>query len=115
MLGRKGVERSARTANIDIEPEDLLHNDLIDVVRIPSQDMRFAERSNENSTTESSDLVKLKDYFENYFDYFNELEAKITNDTQVVSIYLDESSMIVEVIGTNLRLLLFFYEKILQA
>ena len=33
--GRKGVKRSVRTANIDAEPEDLLHDDPIDIVRIP--------------------------------------------------------------------------------
>ena len=87
MPGRKGVKRSVRTANIDIEPEDLLHDDPIDIVKIPSQNLRFVERRNENSTTESSDLVALKDYFETKF---NALEAKITNDAEAVSIDLDE-------------------------
>ena len=73
---RKGVKRTVKTANIDIEPEDLLHDDPIDIVRIPSQNIRFVERSNENPTTESNDLVALKDYFNTKF---NALEAKITN------------------------------------
>ena len=87
MPGRKGVKRSVRTANIDSDPEDLLHDDPIDIVRIPSQNIRFVERSNENLATESSDLVALKDYFGTKF---NALEAKITNDAQVVSTDLDE-------------------------
>ena len=87
MPGRKGVKRSVKTANIDIEPEDLLDADPIDIVRIPSQNIRFAERSNENPTTESNDLVDLKDYFDTKF---NALEAKITNDAQAVSTDLDE-------------------------
>ena len=37
MPGRKGAKRSVKTANIDIEPKDLLHDDLIDIVKIPSQ------------------------------------------------------------------------------
>ena len=90
MPGRKGVKRSVRTANIDIEPEDLLHDDPIDIVRIPSQNIRFVERSNENPTTESSDLVALKDYFDTKF---ITLEAKITNDAQAVSTYLDEKTI----------------------
>ena len=56
MPGRKGVKRSVRTAKIDIEPEDLLHDNPIDIVRIPSQNIQFFE-SNENPTTESGDLV----------------------------------------------------------
>ena len=56
-------------------------------MRIPSQNIRFVERSNENPTTESSDLVALKDYFDTKF---NALEAKITNDAQAVSTDLDE-------------------------
>ena len=87
MPGRKGVKRSVRTANIDTEPEDLLHDDPIEIVRIPSQNIRFVERSNENPTTESSDLVALKDYFDIKF---NALEAIITNDAQAVSADLDE-------------------------
>ena len=87
MPGRKGVKRSVRTANIDIEPEDLLDDDPIDIVRIPSQNIRFVESSNENPTTESNDLVALKDYFDTKF---NALEAKITNDAQAVSTDLDE-------------------------
>ena len=87
MPGRKGVKRSVRTANIDIEPEDLLHDDPIDIVKIPSQNIRFAERRNENSTPESSDLVALKDYFDKKL---NALEAKITNDVQAISTDLDE-------------------------
>ena len=90
MPGRKGVKRSVRTANINIEPEDLLHDDPIDIVRIPSQNIRFAERSNENPTTESSDLAALKDYFDTKF---IALEAKITNDAQAVSTYLDEKTI----------------------
>ena len=90
MPGRKGVKRSVRTANIDIEPEDLLHDDPIDIVRIPSQNIRFVERSNENPTTESSDLVAFKDYFDTKF---ITLEAKITNDAQAVSTYLDEKTI----------------------
>ena len=31
MPGRKGVKRSVKTANIDIEPEDLLDDDPIDI------------------------------------------------------------------------------------
>ena len=87
MPGRKGVKCSVRTANIDIEPEDLLHDDPIDIVKIPSQNIRFAERRNENSTPESSDLVALKDYFDKKL---NALEAKITNDVQAISTDLDE-------------------------
>ena len=87
MPGRKGVKRSVKTANIDIEPEDLLDDDPIDIVRIPSQNIRFVESSNENPTTESNDLVALKDYFDTKF---NALEAKITNDAQAVSTDLDE-------------------------
>ena len=87
MPGRKGVKRSVRTANIDIEPEDLLDDDPIDIVRIPSQNIRFVESSKENPTTESNDLVALKDYFDTKF---NALEAKITNDAQAVSTDLDE-------------------------
>ena len=49
MPGRKEVKRSVGTANIDIEPVDLLHDDLIDIVTIPSQNIRFVERSNKNS------------------------------------------------------------------
>ena len=87
MPGRKGVKRSVKTANIDIEPEDLLDDDPIDIVRIPSQDMRFVESSKENPTIESNDLVALKDYFDTKF---NALEAKISNDAQAVSADLDE-------------------------
>ena len=87
MPGRKGVKRSLRTANIDTEPEDLLHDDPIDIVRISSQNMRFVERSNENPTTESSDLVSLKDYFDTKF---NMLEARITNNAQAVCTDLDD-------------------------
>ena len=87
MPGRKGVKRSVRTANIDIEPEDLLDDDPIDIARIPSQNMRFVESSKENLTTESNDLVALRNYFDTKF---NELEAKITNDAQAVSTDLDE-------------------------
>ena len=90
MPGRKGVKRSVRTANINIEPEDLLHDDPIDIVRIPSQNIRFVERRNENPTTESSDLAALKDYFDTKF---IALEAKITNDAQAVSTYLDEKTI----------------------
>ena len=79
MPGRKGVRRSVRTANIDTEPEDLLHDDPMDIVRIPSQHKRFVERSNKNPTIESSDLVALKVYLETKFSV---LEAKITNDAK---------------------------------
>ena len=87
MRGRKGVKRSVRTANIDIEPEDLLHDDPIDIVKLPSQNLWFVERRNEYSTTESSDLVALKDYSDTEF---NALEVKITNDAQAVSSDLDK-------------------------
>ena len=87
MPGRKRVKRSVRTANIDIEPEDLLHDDPVGIVKTPSQDIRFVERTNENSTTESGDLVALKDYF---VTKFNALEAKITNDAQTISTDFDE-------------------------
>ena len=87
MPGRKGVKRSLRTANIDTEPEDLLHDDPIDIVWTSSQNIRFVERSNENPTTESSDLVALKDYFDTKF---NMLEARIINDAQAVSTDLDD-------------------------
>ena len=86
MHGRKGVKRSVRTANIDIEPEDLLDDNPIDIVRIPSQNIRFIQRSTENPTSESNDLVALKDYFDTKF---NALEAKITNDAKAVSTDLD--------------------------
>ena len=56
-------------------------------MKTPSQNIRFVEKSNENPTTESSDLDALKDYF---YTKFNALEVKITNDTQVVSTELDE-------------------------
>ena len=45
------------------------------------------ERSNETPTTESSNLVALKGYFDRKF---NVLETKITNDAQAVSTELDE-------------------------
>ena len=77
MLGRKGVKRSARTANIDSEPDGLLHDDPIDIMRISSQIIWFVERSYQNPTTDSSDLDVLKDYFDAKF---NGLEAKITNN-----------------------------------
>ena len=63
MPGRKGVRRSVRTANINTEPEDLLHDDPIDIARMPSQHIRLVERSNKNPTIESSDLVVFKDHF----------------------------------------------------
>ena len=90
--GRKGVKRSVRTAKHRyFEPEDLLHDDPIDSAKIPSQNLRFVERWNENSTIESSDLVALKDYFDTKF---NALEAKKKkkkkNDAQAVSTDLDE-------------------------
>ena len=99
MPGRKGVKRFVKTANIDIEAEDLLHNDPIGIVKIPSQNLRFVERRNENSTTESSDLVALKDYFDTKF---NALEAKITNDAEAVSIDLD--GIIILLLLTYLKL-----------
>ena len=87
MPGRKGVKRSVRTAKIDIEPEDLLHDNPIDIVRIPSQNIQFFE-SNENPTTESGDLVAPRK--EIYYTKFNALEAKTINDAQVASTDLDE-------------------------
>ena len=87
MPGRKGLKHSVKTAKISIEQEDLLHDDPLDIVRIPSQYTWFVEGSNENSATESSDLVALKDYFDTKF---NALEAKITNDAQVVSTDFDK-------------------------
>ena len=57
-------------------------------MRTPSQNRRFVERTNENPTGESSDLVALRDYFDTKF---TALEAKITNDTQMVSTDLDEN------------------------
>ena len=87
MPGRKGVKRSARTTTIDIEPEDLLHDDPRDIVRITRQKRRFVERSNKNSTTESSNLAALKDYFNTKS---NELKAKLTNDAQAISTDLDK-------------------------
>ena len=76
-LGRKGIKRSARNANIDSEPDDLLHDDPIDIMRIPNQIMWFVKRSNQNPTTDSSDLDVLKDYFDTKF---NGLVAKTTNN-----------------------------------
>lgn len=76
-LGRKEIKGSARTANIDSEPDDLLHDDPIDIMKIPSQIMWFAKRSNQNPTTDSSDLDVLKDYFDTKF---NGLVAKTTNN-----------------------------------
>ena len=58
------------------------HDDQIDTVRIPSQNIRFVERSNKYPTTESSELVALKDYFSTTI---NTPEAKITDDAQAVS------------------------------
>ena len=49
--------------------------------------MQFFERSNENPTTESIDLVALKHYFDTKF---NALEAKITNNVQTAITELDE-------------------------
>ena len=72
---------------MDSEPDGILHYDSIDIVRIPSQNIQFVERSNENPTTESSDSVALKDYFDTKF---NALVAKITNDAQVVRTNLDK-------------------------
>ena len=87
MPGRKGVKHFVKTASIDIEPEDLLHDDPIGTVKIPSQNLRFVEGRNENSATESSDLVPLRDYFDTKF---NALEAKISNYAQAVNADLDE-------------------------
>ena len=50
MPDKKGVKRPARTASINNESEGLLHDDPLDVVRIPSQNIQFVERSNENPT-----------------------------------------------------------------
>ena len=62
--GRQRVKRSARTANINSEPEGLLHDDTIDIVRYQT---KIYKRSNKNPTTESCDLVALKDYFDTKF------------------------------------------------
>ena len=83
--GRKGVKRSVQTANIDIEPEDLLHDDPIDITKMTTQNLRFVERRNKNSTTESSDLVVPKDYFDT-----KRARSKITIDARAVSTDLDE-------------------------
>ena len=56
-------------------------NQKLDIARIPKQNIRFVERSNEHPTTESSDLVALKDYLSAKV---NALEAK-TKNVQVVS------------------------------
>ena len=48
---------------------------------------RFAEKSKWNPTTESSDLIAFKDYFDIKF---NALEAKITNGATVVCTKFDE-------------------------
>ena len=77
IVGGKRIKRSARTTNIDSEPDDLLHDDRIDIMRIPSQIIWFVGRSHQNPTTDSSDLDALKDYFDTKF---NGLEAKITNN-----------------------------------
>ena len=55
------------------------------IVKIPSQNLQFVERRNENSTTELSDLVVLKDYFDT-----KRARSKITIDAQAVSTDLDE-------------------------
>ena len=88
MPGRKGIKLSVKTANIYSEQKDLLHDDPIGSVKIPSWNIRFVERSNEIPTTESSDLVALKDYVDTKF---NALEAKMTNDAEVVNTDLDEN------------------------
>ena len=54
---------------------------------IPSPNIRFVERSSKNPTTESRDLVVLQDYFDTKF---NELNVKVTNDSQVVSTDLNK-------------------------
>ena len=88
MPGRNGVIRSVKTANIYSEQKDLLHDDPIGSVKIPSWNIRFVERSNEIPTTESSDLVALKDYVDTKF---NALEAKMTNDAEVINTDFDEN------------------------
>ena len=55
------------------------------IVKIPSQNLQFVERRNENPTTELSDLVVLKDYFD-----IKRARSKITIDAQAVSTDLDE-------------------------
>ena len=45
MPGRKGIKRSARTANIESEPDGLLHDDPIDIMRIPSQIIWLSEEA----------------------------------------------------------------------
>ena len=73
----------SQTRSIKPLPEDLLHDDPIDIARMPSQHIRLVERSNKNPTIESSDLVAFKDHFETNFSV---LEAKITNDAKLVKI-----------------------------
>ena len=60
---------------------------MLDNVRIPSQNIRFVERNNENPIAGSRDLVALKDYFDTKF---NVVEAKINIDAQAFSAELDE-------------------------
>ena len=87
MPWRKKVRRSAKATCINSEPEGLLHDDPIGIAKISSQNIWIMERSNENPLMESSDLVAFKEYSDTKF---NALEAKITNDAQVVSTELDE-------------------------
>ena len=51
---------AVRAASINRELEGLHHDDPIDIVRIPSQNIRNVERSNEHTTKQSSDLAALK-------------------------------------------------------
>ena len=60
---------------------------MLDNVRIPSQNIRFVERNNENPIAGSRYLVALKDYFDTKF---NVVEAKINIDAQAFSAELDE-------------------------
>ena len=73
MPQRKGVKSAARATITNSEQEGLPNNDPIDIVRIPSWNIQIVERSKENPTKESRDLVALKDYFDTKF---NVLEAK---------------------------------------
>ena len=53
----------SQTRSIKALPEDLLHDDPIDIAKMSSQHIRLVERSNKNPTIESSDLVAFKDHF----------------------------------------------------
>ena len=79
MSERKRVKRSTRADSIYSEPEGLIHDGPKDIVTIPSQNIWFVEKSNENPTTKSSDSVALRDYFGRKF---SAVEAKMTNEAQ---------------------------------